>query len=218
MATDYRALWDELNTRQQTYLLAVYDQDQRQEENERIRANRMQRSRPADEWRWVEYDPPPMTDYTPPLKAELRRAGMVDPGTGSTFEALASRGYIKRKWDRYSTITGTYSALWVRMTPKGRKLVRQAKGYQAPKRRAKGELSPRQWDTLKKLYEAGEQGLDYHRLWWPHCVRLRDYTPPLLAEKRIPNVPGSAANFRVVITEAGRAFVEANRAHYEPGD
>lgn len=207
MATDWIALWNGLNQRQQAYLEAVYFHDQRQEANERQRAARERIARPADQWRWIQYDPKPeQGDYDPPLRSALRAAGLIDPGTGSTFEALASRGYIARKWDHFTVIGGVYSVLWVQITPKGRKLIRGVKGYKPPKRRAKGELSPGQWDTLEKLYTAGDQGISHYKLFWPYCLRLRDYNPPLLREAR----RGEQTDL-LFITESGRRFYDERK-------
>jgi hypothetical protein len=78
--------WQKLNLRQQTYMKEIYMQDQAQERAEKRRAAREWNSRPADEWRWILYENT-MYGHTP-LKQAIKDAGMVDPGTGSTFEAL----------------------------------------------------------------------------------------------------------------------------------
>jgi hypothetical protein len=79
--------WQQLNLRQQTYMKEIYAQDQAQEHAEKRHATLNNRnSRPADEWRWILYANT-MYGHTP-LKQAIKDAGMVDPGTGSTFEAL----------------------------------------------------------------------------------------------------------------------------------
>lgn len=212
MPTDFNALWNELNARQQTYLELVYQEDQRQEKYERERAARDMSSRPADEWRWIQYDPTNDQPF-PALHMALDEKKLIDPGTGSTFEALSARGYIDRKWERFPTVGGFDTVLWVQITRQGRKVVREGKGYSARKRRPKGQLSEGQWQTLEKLYHAGERGFDYASLWWPHCLRLRDYKPPLMVERNSGNA--LFRDYRVFISEEGQRFYETNRVEYE---
>jgi hypothetical protein len=82
-----QATWQSLNKRQQAYLTAIYEVDQEQEAAERARAARFYHARPAEEWRWMLYATLAFTGDTP-VKRRLRTVGLVDPGTGSTFEAL----------------------------------------------------------------------------------------------------------------------------------
>src|SRR5256885_2456123 len=88
--------WVDLNERQQHYLQAIYETDQEQEADERGMWKRGGRPRPASVWRWMEYgvfDGVGSMLYT---KLYLRK--LVDEGTGSTFNALESRGFIKCKY------------------------------------------------------------------------------------------------------------------------
>src|SRR5918911_3531564 len=83
-------IWQELNPRQSAYLQALYDVDKAEEADRRRAAAGGSFSRtPASEWRWMMYGPvaPPS-----PLYQVLRDAGLVDPGTGSTWSALEVRG------------------------------------------------------------------------------------------------------------------------------
>lgn len=86
--------WDDLNTRQQAYLTAIFDQDQENERNEQSQWSRGGRPRPAIEWRWMFYGLRPDLGIESPLRARLRATHQIDEGTGSTFEALAERGLI----------------------------------------------------------------------------------------------------------------------------
>lgn len=48
-------LWNDLNERQRSYLLAIYETDQEEEANVKERAAIYRRSRPDEEWRWLKY-------------------------------------------------------------------------------------------------------------------------------------------------------------------
>lgn len=126
--------WDSLNERQRTYLQTVYEVDQETEHYIRLRAAQGYWSRvPASEWRWMAYNAANATLYD---RLYLRK--LVDPGSGSTFEALASRKLILRKWE-YDGLGG--SILFVQITRAGRKLVRDALGL-SPYRKGKQEKIP----------------------------------------------------------------------------
>lgn len=116
--------WQDLNERQQIYMQKIYETDQLQEQGVRMNAVKYQRSPPADEWRWIEYANT-VRGHTP-IKQRLIDADVVDPGTGSTFEALETRGYILLKYDRASSHPRADIIIYIRLTTKGRRLVRQA--------------------------------------------------------------------------------------------
>src|SRR5579864_8950950 len=118
-------LWADLNKRQQEYLQAIYDQDQENERYEKSQWTRGGRPRPAIEWRWMFYGMQPLTGTDSPLRHRLKVAGLVDPGTGATFESLEKRGYILC---RYEPVGAFDPLVYVQITPKGRKLVRAATG------------------------------------------------------------------------------------------
>ncbi len=91
-------VWAELNDRQRAYLRALYDCDQATEATRRERAARGHWDRtPASEWRWQMYGPvaPPSALYT-----ALRSANLVDPGTGTTWQALEDRGLCQCRYSR----------------------------------------------------------------------------------------------------------------------
>lgn len=233
MATDWVELWQALNKRQQAYLQAIYKLDQANEHyyQHAWRVSHQGYPPPASQWRWIIYGPVyPMSN----LEQALREQRLIDPGTGSTFESLDQRGYIERKWDEETLLS-------VKMTARGRRVIRAATGQPKRQKRPPGQLSKSQWRALKALYEAGQEGVRYsetggyeyrhHRLSWPAMRRLRDYKPePLMREDtkserftrlRDLHKPelGTYTETKMVsyafITEAGIAFYEAHSASYE---
>ena len=119
----------DLNDRQQRCLCVIYEQDQENERNELGQWTRGGRPRPAIEWRWMFYGIEPVTGADSPLRHRLKAANLVDPGTGTTFEALEMRGYMLI---RYKPAIAGDPLMYVQITPKGRKLVRNATGVDAP--------------------------------------------------------------------------------------
>ncbi len=109
-----KVTWSDLNERQQQYMLIIYEHDQIQESNAKSLMRFYQRSIPADQWRWIEYSG--MYDDNSYLKRDLKKAKLVDSGTGSTFEALRERGLILVKYD---------ASVLIRLTTPGRALVRK---------------------------------------------------------------------------------------------
>jgi hypothetical protein len=215
-----RESWRELNKRHQAYLLAIYEVDQENERHERELSASTRRSRPADEWRWILYG---YDDVGPsPLLARLRKLNLVDQGTGSTFEALEQRAYIVMKHEGYFT-----SVPWVRMTTKGRKLVRAAVGE---KRTAgslpTGTLREWHWKALVRAYCAGDTGISadvpglYGNIGWKTWVRLRDYKfhgeyTPLISEVKIqPSIDWHMDYYVLKITEVGNVFYIRERHKY----
>ncbi len=216
-------LWATLNDRQRAYLQALYACDQAEEASRRQLAARGHWSRtPASEWRYIMYGPvaPPSTLYT-----ALRAAGLVDPGTGSTWQALSSRGLV-----RCRTINDAFGVplLEVQITTLGRKVARAASGEQPKPKPPKGQLRPRQWAALARLYAAGDVGIWSDELlygrggfdWTQTLLRLRDYKPaPLMEEYRTPyqdNGDGTykAPESRLRITPFGRTYYAREWARY----
>lgn len=187
--------WDSLNERQQTYMRAIFKQDQAQEQYERQRAARDWRSRPADKWRWIEYGDA-FSGYTP-LKQAIKDAKMVDPGTGSTFRALAERGYILADGNY---IDGTVN---IRLTTKGRKLVRQSLNITSTHQKLPtGSLQEWHWRALVCVYQT--QGADpvtfprgigdstVHRL---EYYTVKGVSKPLIAYIELPCEPWIAQDW-----------------------
>ena len=215
-------VWAELNERQRAYLRALYECDQATEAGRRQRAARGDWDRtPASVWRWQMYGPADSALYT-----TLRTAGLVDPGTGSTWQALEDRKLVQC---RYVPDAFGVQLLEVQITALGRKLVRAAIGEQRPKAAPKGQLRERQWTALARLYAAGDDGentedMQYGRGgfdWFRTLLRLRDYKPsPLMEEYRTPyhdNGDGTyrAPESRMRITSFGRDYYAREWARYK---
>ena len=210
-----REAWEALNPRQQTYLHALYDLDQQAEELERSRWARGGRSRAADEWRWIFYGVVPETGRDSLLRQQLRAAKLVDPGTGSTFQALESRGLI---WCRGTDMESVY----LRMTPKGRKVVRAALGEAAPQKLPSGMLREWHWAALAKAYAAGSKGIPsdgtgyYAHIGWNTWRRLLDYTEEALIEETQPTYGANGMpNYALAITPFGKWYYAEHYNTYQ---
>jgi len=201
----------------------IYETDQIQEQNEKKRAALDQRSLPADQWRYMEYADT-YAGHTP-FKRRLVEKGLVDPGTGSTFEALRERGLILVKYDH---------AVLVRLTTKGRRLAREALGLQAPKSLPAGTLQEWHWRALVYAYKARGSGVEE----WPRGIghmtvrrlseyRIKGQDCPLIGwvevpcepymRKRWPGDSGYATAVRDVlcITSFGKQYYRENWARYK---
>jgi hypothetical protein len=207
--------WAELNERQRAYLRVLYGCDQAIEAARRERAARgFYDHTPASEWRWQMYGPtsPPAQLYT-----ALRSAGLVDPGTGVTWQALETRKLV-----RCRTVHDAFGArlLEAQITPLGRKVVRAATGEQRLKPPPKGQLRERQWAALARLYVAGDAGVLSEEMmygrggfdWMRTLLRLRDYKPqPLMEEFHDPEIYTIA---RMQLTSFGRDYYRREWARY----
>lgn len=206
-----------LNKRQLTYLKAIYACDQEQERAERSAWRRGLTPRPASEWRWMSYHA-----TNSPLRRRLLDAEVLDPGTGSTFEALAARHLILRRWERDPDLP--VSLLFVQMTPKGRKLIRAVTGEQREKPLPAGTLREWHWRALAAAYAARPAGLEqdaggYGHSAWRTWLRLRDYQAgDLVKEQRGSQhtLPGGAygETYRLHITPFGEAYYHREWARY----
>lgn len=150
MTTAARAAWDGLNSRQQTYLRVLYDQDQTLEESHRSQAARGNYSRePARIWRRIGFNSAGST-----IPYQLRAAGVYDSGAGSTLAALTDRGLIMT-----GSVPGLLSditVVWV--TRAGRAAVRAGAGIRRSSR-PKWAVSEWLWGQLANVVHAGEEGL-----------------------------------------------------------
>jgi DNA-binding MarR family transcriptional regulator len=215
-----------LNERQELYLKAIYAEDQAAERHEAWRWNHGYGKRPADEWRWLLYAD--LAGGATPLKRLLKREGMVDAGTGSTFIALERRGLINHR-ERYESHIASIERLTsVRLTRKGRAEARKLLGESAPKKLPKGTLREWHWNALTRLYEAGgELSSELHvsgcygGISWKTWLRLRDYFDTgmgLVKEhSRFVRVEWNPEPKRVSViqlTEAGRKFYYENWEKY----
>lgn len=111
---------------------------------------------------------------------------MVDPGTGSTFEALEKRGYIQVNYKRVNPHPRSDILVWIRLTTKGRALARRALGESAPAKLPPGALREWHWRALCRAWVAwqnGERGIHsdedtgdgFGSVSWTTILRLRDY-------------------------------------------
>ena len=208
----------DLNERQLFYLQAIYQLDQIQESYQRRKsAERFDRT-PAKIWRRVWYDNNPAVGgmMRTELYNRLHAAGYVDPGTGSTFKALADRGLIDRHWSSYSD--GTL-ALAVTITRAGRALIRSITDTPAPKKRPAGQLKLRQWEALAAVYSAYPDAVYGHAgnyggfSWQWTWLRLRDY-PHKFGGALIVETSKNHQN-GMKITDAGRRFYETRYDEYK---
>jgi hypothetical protein len=207
--------WATLNDRQRAYLRALYECDQATEAMRRERAARgFYDHTPASEWRWQLYGPtaPPSALYT-----ALRSAGLVDPGTGATWQALEDRALVQCR-----SVPDAFGVqlLEVQITAAGRKAIRAASDEQRTPRVPKGQLRERQWAALARLYVAGDAGEASEAMihgrggfdWTRTLLRLRDYTPqPLLEE--FPD-PQNQLHARMHLTPFGRAYYQREWQRY----
>ncbi len=149
-----------LNERQRAYLLAIFETDQELEAEMRELPYRPFQPRPkASEWRWLEYaEPVPILGRDgSPLWKRVKKLGLVDQGTGSTFSALADRGLVSVQWHRINVYGQGVPHL--RISTRGRQLARSWTGRKAYKAPPAGTLKEWHWRALAKAYAAGDEGL-----------------------------------------------------------
>ena len=164
----------QLNDRQRQYLLAAYQLDQ-QLENAHKHDYHRGVIIPAHEWRGMPYGrwqhflttpPTPLRELIEKAQKESKRR-LVDPGSGSTWKALADRGLVEVEDRIVFPGPDEYSLPHVLMTAAGRKLMRQLTGEvrpKAPPRKPKpqqpeGLLSAQVWLALAYLYRVDYEGL-----------------------------------------------------------
>ena len=177
LRSKHEKIWDELNERQQTYLKHIFEIDQYREAGERGAWTSGGSPRPASEWRWIEYFE--IFVHSSQLRQTLKTAGVIDPGTGSTFKALATRKLIEI--DYCYQVSDWFNC---KLTRLGRAVVRAGLGIQSAKKLPPRTLRDYQWKALVAAWSAGDDGLtaagersgDYGGHSWRHCwVRLRNW-------------------------------------------
>ncbi|NML67896.1 hypothetical protein HHL22_22065 [Hymenobacter sp. RP-2-7] len=175
-----------LNDRQRQYLLAAYQLDQRLEAAHKNDYHRGIIA-PASDWRampygrWQHFLSKPPTELRQLIEEQqaASQQRLVDPGTGSTWKALAERGLVEVEERAIISGPDGYSLPHILLTREGRKLVRRLTGEVRPvtPRKVKpakpeGLLQAQQWLALVRLYELDfeglpaddEQGLSYGRI------------------------------------------------------
>jgi hypothetical protein len=125
----------------------------------------------------------PETGDDSPLRHRLKVARLVDPGTGSTLQALEKRGYIHCRYEGDPADPFVH----ILLTPKGRKLVREATG-QKPDRLLPGQLREWHWRAMGEAWKARPDGVKdengyYGHISWNTWLRLRDYKDGPLVEE-----------------------------------
>lgn len=175
-----------LNDRQRQYLLAAYQLDQRLEAAHKNDYHRGLIT-PASDWRampygrWQHFLSKPPTELRQLIEEQqaASQQRLVDPGTGSTWKALAERGLVEVEERAIISGPDGYSLPHILLTREGRKVVRHLTGEVRPVTprkvkppRPEGLLQAQQWLALVRLYELDfeglpandEQGLSYERI------------------------------------------------------
>ena len=164
-----------LNDRQRQYLVAAYQLDQQLEAEHKQDYHRGIIA-PAHEWRRMPYGrwqhfltkPPTRLRQLIEQEQEASNRRLVDPGTGSTWKALAERGLVEVT-DCPICVPGLplreqYDLPHVSLTRAGRKLARELLGEIRPPRPKKapppeGRLPYLAWRALAAAYAQAPQGL-----------------------------------------------------------
>ena len=218
--------WADLNERQQQYMQAIYETDQEQEADERGTWKRGGKPRLASVWRWMEYgvfDGVGSTLYT---KLHLRK--LIDEGTGSTFNALEIRGFIKCKytWKRRDGDREAFERfLMLQLTKEGRALVRVATGAKAYRPGAPGVLKEWHWKAMVAAWRARPAGVKsdlgkYGNTGWNTWLRLRDYKAGALIEEYhtsgayLPHVGYTPNIYWLRLSPFGEQFYRENWQRY----
>lgn len=196
-----RAMWEQLNQRQRSYLLVIFNADQDAEEYNRGAWAAGGRSLPAEQWRWLEYGITTTRFYGANghglLQRRLTAAGLRDAGAGSTMAVLEGHGLIetRRSW----TALGS-TQMELQITKEGRAVVRAAGAGIAPTRRRRpDQLGEGHWNMLASVFAAACRDETYRGSWsgaWDKLINLG-----LVTRDRW---------YKIALTDAGRD-------HYELG-
>lgn len=210
---------DTLNDRQRAYLLTLYNFDQTAEHINKSAWLHGEKPRPAAEWRWIEYGPrdlPKLFLYDPPLRGALKEKGLVDKGAGSTWDTLASRGLITRRYKPLRIDRWNGETMFVQLTRKGRALARDINGETPKQKQKSSELSKGAWRVLAHAYRTWPKSVFLYDVWHESNLRVPE---PIVASSIGKNllrrgfVEGDWDTF--TISENGRQFFEHERAHYQ---
>jgi hypothetical protein len=154
------AAWDALNGRQRTYLRVIFAHDQAAEQAARSRGAYAP-SRPAEEWRWLEYGvkKPLVSKSRSAMQRDLEQAGVLDQGAGSTLAVLRRHDLVLLKETEELVLGLLVPVLWVRLTTLGRAAARAGLDLAPPVRTPKGLLTRGLWGMVVRFYQAGDEGL-----------------------------------------------------------
>ncbi len=155
MATDWAGLWHGMNDRQRHFLTTLY-----WTESGRAAYYNSQRAmfdplKKGAAWRWMVHNPPGQTgglrdklgeeaeyDRQTGKRREKDEKLLNNQGSGSTYKVLEELGYLERKWESTEVFSMVYGSkwidvLWVRLTPRGRKLAKMFLVEQTEERAAR---------------------------------------------------------------------------------
>ena len=125
--------------------------------------------------------------------------------------------------------------MWIKLTTKGRKLIRQALAIASPARLLAGTLREWHWRALCWAYVRGDEGIPYDRdtgefgyVSWNSILRLRDYkqhgeVTPIVKEKKFAEEHTETVGGvtfkrdyikRLCITDFGRHYYRENWQRY----
>lgn len=210
--------WQELNTRQQSALTVIYQEDKKAESQQTARYHYRLGTQKAEVWRQLRYAP--IGGWKTSLYMALQEKKIIDEGLGSTLSALERRGLCECS---YHEIMGKHELLNIKLTNQGRAVARAGLGESAPKKKPKGQLKKRQWEALVKAYLAGNEGIendvcaDYGGFSWQWTwLRLRDYygTSNGLVEE-VRYFKQGKPEYKLVITAKGKEFYQVNFKYYQ---
>ncbi|WP_431976047.1 hypothetical protein [Micromonospora haikouensis] len=218
--------WAGLNARQRKYLTAVYNADQDREQE--IAGKRLSRIEvpPAVQWRKLRFSlklPRALFGYTT-IQDVLRAAGEHDSGAGATLAALQRRGLVKIEHGWADLGIMTVECVYVTLTTPGRAAVRAGLPDDArPVKKPTGLLAEWLWESLAKLYRAGEAGMS--RGLAPEGTSREDRTPTWTALQKLRDdqrdgeyidefLPDGSRDWWVRITPTGRRHYELHHACY----
>ena len=221
-------MWDGLNSRQRSYLLACFREDQEAERRARTARSAHQDPGPASVWRKLPFSIKaelPFAEYTT-IQRRLRDDGRLDAGAGATLHALARRGLLKITEDRIDVPeVGRATRILVELTRAGRACARAGLGIAPAPRRPKHLLSQWLWRNLARVAAAGPDGLPEDVMGSKaKCYLGTDYRPNgnpsrgYIDCSSIRTEKGRGTfvlEYRWRITEAGRRHVNAYRATYQ---
>jgi len=170
MAVQWQNLWAGLNERQQYFLRVMYRRECGLAAYYNSQKTMFDPKKKGAEWRWMCHNGEDGLARDLDVGAEDERALRNNQGSGVTYKALEERALIERRWERalvFSLAHGeqAVSLLDVRLTPKGRRLVKTitegeaGPGLASEKRR---ELERKAWDRARfRGHDLGDwQGVD----------------------------------------------------------